>query len=104
MWWPGPWDRAVRFGWLLFDLAMTTMHRPRSVDCQVLIHWRSVGPRCSSTSVLRLIGGGVGVEGNGEALSAQISPCTRYARRKGDGDSVLLAMLGIPPTLAAQMC
>ena len=32
MWWPGPWDRAVRSGWLLFDLAMTTMHRPRSVD------------------------------------------------------------------------
>jgi hypothetical protein len=104
MWGPGPWDRAVRSGWLLLDLAMTTMHRPRSVDCQVLIHSRSVGPRCSSTSVLRLIGGGVGVEGNGEALSAQISPCTRYARRKGDGDSVLLAMLGIPPTLAAQMC
>jgi hypothetical protein len=64
MWWPGPWDRAVRSGWLLLDLAMTTMHRPRSVDCQVLIHSRSVGPRCSSTS--RLIGGGVGVEGNGE--------------------------------------
>ena len=29
-----------------------------------------VGPRCASTSALRLIGGGVGVEGNGEALSA----------------------------------
>jgi hypothetical protein len=62
--------RAVRSGRLLLDLAMTTMHRPRSVDCQVLIHSRSLGPRCSSTSVLRLIGGGVGVEGNGEALSA----------------------------------
>jgi hypothetical protein len=37
MWWPGPWDRAVRSGWLLLDLAMTTMHCPRSVDCQVLI-------------------------------------------------------------------
>ena len=70
MLWPGPWDRAVRSGWLLLDLAMTTMHPPRSVDCQVLIHSRSVGPRCSSTSVLGLIGGGVGVKGNGEALSA----------------------------------
>jgi hypothetical protein len=70
MWWPGPWDRALRSGWLLFDLAMTTMHRPRWLDCQVLIHSRSVSPRRSITSVLRLIGGGVGVEGNGEALSA----------------------------------
>ena len=51
MWWPGPWDRAVRSGWLLLDLAMTTMHPPRSVDCQVLIHSRSVG-----TEVLQHIG------------------------------------------------
>ena len=70
MWWPGPWDRAVRSGWLLLDLAMTTMHRPRSVDLPGADPLAQCGPRCSSTSVLRLIGGGVGVEGNGEALSA----------------------------------